>query len=76
MRSLGDSFLGGNEVNMGFAGGSVVKNLLANAGDTADMGSIAEEEGRWQHTPEFLPGKCHGQRSLAATINGVIKSWT
>ena len=56
MRSLGNSFLGGNEVNMGFAGGSVVKNLLANAGDTADMGLIAEEKGKWQHTPVFLPG--------------------
>ena len=25
---------------MGFIGGTVVKNLLANAGDTRDMGSI------------------------------------
>ena len=29
---------------MGFPGGSVVKNLPANAGDTGDMGSIPELE--------------------------------
>ena len=41
-RERGNSLLCVAEVNMGFAGGSVVKNLLANAGDTADMGSIPE----------------------------------
>lgn len=41
-RERGNSLLGGAEVNMGFASGSVVKNLLANPGDTADTGSIPE----------------------------------
>ena len=31
---------------------------------------------KWQPTPVFLPGKSHGQRSLAATVYGVAKSWT
>ena len=51
----------------GFPGGSVVKKLPANTGD---MGSIflgwedpLQEE--MQPTPVLLPGKSHGQRSLA-----------
>ena len=47
-------------------GGSGVKNLSANAGD---VGSILVWEDplkrEWQPTPGFLPGKSHGQRSLA-----------
>ena len=55
---------------MGFPGGSVVKNLPANAGNAGDMGLIpgsgsSSEVGRkWQPTLIFLPGKFHGQRSL------------
>ena len=30
----------------------------------------------WQPTPEFLPGKFHGPRILAAIVHGVTKSWT
>ena len=30
----------------------------------------------WQTTPVFLPGECHGQRSLAGYCPWVIKSWT
>ena len=46
----------------------MVKNLLANAGDSGDMGSILGS-GRCLrvgkgNTPVFLPGKSHGQRSL------------
>ena len=52
---------------MGFSRGRVVKNLLANSGDTIDMGSTPG----WK-TPgvgignslQNLPGKFHGQRSL------------
>ena len=29
---------------------------------------------KWQPTPVFLPGECHGQRSLVATVHGVTKS--
>ena len=31
---------------------------------------------KWQPTPEFLPGKSHGQRSLAGSVHEVTKSWT
>jgi len=46
----------------------VVKNMLANAGDTRDVGSIPwvrkiPWSRKWQPTPVFLPGKSHGQRS-------------
>ena len=33
-------------------------------------------ERKWQPTPVFLPGKSHGQRSLAATVRGVAESLT
>ena len=54
----------------GFPGGSEVKNPPANAGDGRDtefdpwVGKIAWKR-KWQPTPVFLPGKFHGQRSLA-----------
>ena len=31
---------------------------------------------KWKPTPKFLPGKSHGQRSLADYSNGVTKSRT
>ena len=46
---------------MGFPDGSVIKHLLANAGDSG----VILRSGRWQPLPVFLPGKSHGQRSLA-----------
>ena len=46
----------------------VIKNLLANAGDIRDVGSIPglgrSWRREWQPSPVFLPGECHGQRSL------------
>ena len=47
-----------------------VKNLPANTGDAGDVGSISglgRSPGRRKQrpTPIFLPGKFHGQRSLA-----------
>ena len=54
---------------MGFASGSVVKNLPAKAGNTGDASSVlrsgrssGERDG--YPTPVFLPGESHGQRSL------------
>ena len=54
----------------GFPGGSVVKNLPASEGDTGDLGSTlglrwspGGRNGNPLHL--FLPGKFHGQRSLA-----------
>ena len=51
-------------------GVSVVKNPPANAGDSGDTGSIPGSERspwsqKWQPTPVFLPGKFHGQGTLA-----------
>ena len=53
---------------MGFPGGSVVKNLLANAGDLNSVPGSGRKipcRKKWQPTPVFLPGKSHGQRRLA-----------
>ena len=36
----------------------------------------ALEEGMETHCAVFLPGKCHGQRSLAGTLYGVANSGT
>ena len=44
-----------------FTGGSLIKNLPANAGD---VGSIPWGR-KWQPTPVFLPGESHGRGSLA-----------
>ena len=46
----------------------VVKNLPANAGDIRHrfdpwVGTIPWRRA-WQHTPVFLPGESHGQKSL------------
>ena len=49
-----------------FPGGPVVKNPPANAGDVGLIpGSGRSPERKWQPTPVCLPGKFHGQRSLA-----------
>ena len=53
-----------------FPGGSVGKESACNAGDVRDVNSIpgserSPGEKKWQPTPVFLPGKSHGQRSLA-----------
>ena len=50
--------------------GIVVKNLPGKAGDSRNTGSIPKlgrspGVGNGQPTPVFLPGKFHGQRSLA-----------
>ena len=49
---------------MDVPGGSVVKNLPANEGDTGDTGSIPGSgrfpwRRKWQPTSVFLPGKSH-----------------
>ena len=51
----------------GFPGGSVVQNLLANAGDMGSIPGLGRFPGvgNWQPTSAFLPGKSRGQRSLA-----------
>ena len=49
-----------------FPGGAVVKNLPTNVGDAGDpwVGMIPWRGRKWQHTPVFLSGKSHRQRSL------------
>ena len=63
---------------MGFLDDSVIKNPPANAGGTRESVSIPgsgnQVEKEWQPIPIFLPGKFHGQRSLA--VHGVAKSDT
>ena len=53
-------------VEMGFPGGSAGKESPCNAG--LNLGSIpgtgsSPAGGKWQPTPEFLPGESHGLRS-------------
>ena len=50
----------------GFPGGSVVKNLPANAEDAGLIPGWRRfsRKSQWQPTPVFLPGKIHGQWSL------------
>ena len=48
----------------------MVKDLPASAGDAGVVGSIPglgkiPWRRKWQLTPVFLPGKFHGQRSMA-----------
>ena len=52
----------GNIPIWGFPGGSDGKESACNAGDP---GSIPLLGRKWQPTVVFLPGKYHGQRSLA-----------
>ena len=67
---LNGRFLNYAICDTGFPGSRVVKNPPTNAGDSRDTDSIPGSGkilwGRkWQPTPVFLPGKLHGQRSLA-----------
>ena len=58
----------------------VVKNPPDNTGDMRCrlhpwVGNIPWRRA-WGLTPVFLHGESHGQRSLAATVHRVAKSWT
>ena len=59
----------------GFPGGSDDNNLACNV---EDLGSIpgsgrSPGEGNWLPTPVFLPGRIHGQRSLAGYSSRDLK---
>ena len=60
---------------VGFPGGSVVKNLPANAGDLGSIPGSGRSPGEGNGNPVqvVLPGKSHGQRSLAATVHRIAK---
>ena len=56
----------------------MVKTLPPSAGDSGFnpwMGKVSWRR-QWQPTPVFLPGECHEQRRLVATVYGVAKSQT
>ena len=63
---------------MGFLGGSVVKNLSANAGDTGSVPELGRYPGEENGNP--LQYSCLGnpmdRGAWRATVNGVAKSQT
>ena len=61
-----DLFLWLSSITLGFPVGSVVKNPLANAGDVDSIPGLRRSPAERISTPVFLPGKSHGQRSLAS----------
>ena len=66
---------------LGFPGGSVLKNLTANAGDTGDLGSTSGS-GRSPGGGNGNPLHCScldnsmGKGTRQATVHGLAKSWT
>ena len=56
----------------------MVKNLPAKQEMCVQSMGFKEDPWRrkWQATPIFLPGKSHGQRSLAGYSPWGAKSWT
>ena len=65
----------------GFPGGTVVKNLPANAGDVRDLGSIPgwgrfPGEGKGNPLPYSCQGNPMDRGAWQATVYGVDKSWT
>ena len=67
-----------NNVCVGFPGGSVVKNPPANVGDAGSIPDSGISPGKNGNPLQvFLPGKSHGQRSLAGYKSmGLPKSGT
>ena len=66
---------------MGFPGGTVVKNLPANAGDTRDAGSIprsgrSPEEGNGNPLQYSCLENSMDRGFWWATVHGVAKCWT
>ena len=56
-----------------FPGGSDNKESACNSGDLGSIPGSGRFSWRrkWQLTPVFLPGKFHGQRSLAGCIQSI-----
>ena len=65
-------------VRQGFPGGSVVKNLPANAGDASSVPGLGRSPGegrrKWQPTPVFSPGNPMDRGVSWATVHGVAES--
>ena len=72
----GERIGGADKLNLKFTwkypGCSVVRDLPANAGDGGSIPGLGRFpwSKKWQCTPAFLPGKSHGQRSLAGYSPG------
>ena len=62
---------------LGFPGGSVVKNPPASAGDSGSIPGSGRSPWRrkWQLTPVFLPGESNGQRNLVGYSLWGCKEW-
>ena len=60
-----------------FPCGSAGKKSACNAGDLGSIPRVGRSPWRrkWQTTPVFLPGKSHGQRSLAGYSSWGFKEW-
>ena len=61
---------------LGFADGTVVKNLSASEGKRCGFNPWVRKipwRRNWQPTPLFLPGKSHGQRSLVGCSSWGLK---
>ena len=56
----------------------VMQETACNVGEVGLIPELRRSlgEGKWHPTPVFLPGKSHGQRSLAGYIPWVHKSRT
>ena len=65
-------------LSMGFPGGSVIKNLPADAGDVRSIPRLETYTGGGRGNPLqlFLPGKFHGQKSLVRKVCRATKSQT
>ena len=67
---------------VGFPDGSDGKESACNVGDLGWIPGLDPWVGKipwrrkWQPTPIFWPGKCHGWRTWRATVHGVAKSQT
>ena len=64
--------------NWGFPGGSDGKESACNAGDPGSIPGSGRTtgEGNGKHTPVFLAGKSHGQRSHKESEKTVTNSFT
>ena len=62
----------------GFPGGTDGKESACNVADQGSIPGLGKSpgKGKWLPTPVFLPGKFHGQRSLAGYRSMGSKSWT
>ena len=62
----------------GFPGGSDGKESACTVGDPDLILGLGRSpgEGNDYPTPVFMPGEFHGERSLVATVYGVVKSQT